>query len=157
VQEQSVFIARQPDWPPRIDQLQREMERFIDHLHRGKRPRVVFSEWAWSPNVDVYSADDQAIVLVELAGVPREQIQIEVEHDHLTLRGVRQPRHHGDGRVVFALEVPTGSFERQVHLPFPVDASQASASYVDGFLEIVLPRSTSEPRRVPIQSTESSR
>ena len=85
--------ARREEWPPRIDELQREMERFFNRLNTGKRPRVQFSTAAWSPHIDVYEADDSAVVLVDLAGVPREEIQIEVEHNHLTLRGERRPPH----------------------------------------------------------------
>ncbi len=44
----SQINARREDWPPRIDELQREMERFFSHLHTGKRPRVLFSTAAWS-------------------------------------------------------------------------------------------------------------
>jgi HSP20 family protein len=149
-------IGRQPNWPPHIDELQREMERFFDHFHLGKRPQVVFSEQAWAPHVDVYEADDQAVVLVDLAGVSKEQIQLEVEHDHLKMRGERRPSHHrGDERTFYALEIPYGAFERLIHLPFPVDSSRAEASYRDGFLEIVLPRvRPQEPRRVQIRTQE---
>ena len=147
--------ARGAEWPPRIDELQREMERFFQHLHGGKRPRVLFSACAWSPHVDVYEADGQAVVLVELAGVPKDEIQIEVEHDHLTLRGERRPPHRDDARAFYALEVPYGPFERLVHLPFPVDTGRAEASYQDGFLQIVLPRVTpQQPTRVSIRTTE---
>jgi len=149
------MIARDPFWPPQMDELQREMERFFDYFQHGKRPRVVFSECAWAPHVDVYEADGQAVVLVELAGVPKERIQIEVKHDQLTLRGERRLRHRGDKRTFYALEVPYGAFERRIRLPFPVDPARAEAAYQDGFLEIVLPRVTpDEPRRVPIRSAE---
>lgn len=131
------------------------MEHFYDQVSRGKRPRVMFSQRAWAPHVDVYEAAGQAVVLVELAGVPKDQIQIEVEGEQLTLRGERRPPHRGTERVFFALEVPYGAFERKIRLPFPVDAARAEASYSDGFLEIVLPGLTPQrPRRVSVQSAE---
>jgi len=149
------MIARDPSWPPQLDQLQREMDRLFDYFQHGKRPRVVFSERAWAPHVDVYEADGQLVVLVELAGVPKERIQIEVKNDQLTLRGQRRLRHRGDQRTFYALEVPYGGFERRIRLPFAVDATRAEASYQDGFLEIVMPRvMPDEPRRVPIRSPE---
>jgi HSP20 family protein len=149
-------MLRQPNWPPRIDELQREMERFFDHFHRGKRLSVVFSERCWAPHVDVSEANDQAIVLVDLAGVPKDQIHIEVEHDHLRLSGERQLPHRGEDRTIYALEIPYGPFERLIHLPFPVDSARAEASYRDGFLEIVLPRVLQqESHRVPIRTQEN--
>src|SRR5881409_3086346 len=118
------MLARDPHWPPHIEELQREMERFFDYFYRGKRPRVLFSECAWAPHVDVYEADGLAVVLVELAGVPRERIQIEVEHDRMTLRGERRLRHRGQRRTFHALEVPYGAFERRIQLPFAVDPAR---------------------------------
>ena len=125
----------QQEWPPRIDELQREMERFFDRFGRGTRPRVVFSECVWAPHVDVYDTGDNAIVLVDLAGVPREQIQIAVEREQLTLSGDRRPPHQMEGRTIHALEVPYGAFKRTIYLPFAVDAARADAAYRDGFLE----------------------
>jgi len=140
-----------------MDELQREMERFFDYFQRGKRPRVVFSECAWAPHVDVYEAAGQAVVLVELAGVPKERIQIEVDHDQLTLRGERRLHHRGDQRTFYALEVPYGAFERRIRMPFPVDPTRAEASYQDGFLEIVLPRlAPDQPRRVSVRIVEGA-
>jgi HSP20 family protein len=116
---------------------------------------VLFSTAAWSPHIDVYETDDKVVVLVDLAGVPREEIQVEVEHNHLTLRGERRPPHRDDARVFYALEVPYGAFERTIQLPFVVNSGQTEASYQDGFLEIVLPRvAPQQPTRVNIRSTE---
>jgi HSP20 family protein len=149
------MLRVQQQWPPRIDELQREMERFFDRFGRSSPPRVVFSECVWVPHVDVYEAGDAAIVLVDLAGVPREQIQIAVERDQLTLSGVRQPPHRAPGRTIHALEVPYGAFKRTIYLPFPVDANRADAAYRDGFLEITLPRVEPEaPQRVMIRTPE---
>lgn len=138
---------------PGIEELQREVERFFDHVQRGKRPRVVFSEQAWSPNIDVYEGDGKLIVLAELAGITKEQIEIDVEDGQLRLRGERRLRHRGDERIVHALEVLYGAFERRIPLPFPVDPTRAEATYRDGFLEVVLPRiEPRQPRRVPIRT-----
>ena len=151
----SLIITRDQSWPPQIDDLQREMERFFDHFHRGKRPRVVFSECAWAPHVDVYEADGQLVVLADLAGVPQDRIQIEVEDGQLRLRGERRLHHRGDERTFYALEVPYGAFERVIPLPFPVDPGRAEATYHDGFLEIVMPRvEPQQPRRVPIRTSD---
>src|SRR3954451_14003382 len=90
----SQLETQHSDWPPRIDELQREMERFFERAEKSKRPRVVFSEQVWAPHVDVYEADDQVVVLMDLAGIDQERISVEVEDDHLTIQGERQPTHH---------------------------------------------------------------
>ena len=147
--------AREPGWQS-FDEIQREMDRFLHHFARGKRPRVVFSDQVWQPNVDVYEAQGRAVVLVDLAGVDRDAIQIEARHDELTLRGERQPPRRSGECIVHELEVPWGAFERRVQLPYPVDASRAEASYEDGFLRIVLPRLEPEqPRRVQVRASEA--
>ncbi len=128
------------------DYIQREMERFFEHLGRSKRP-VCFFEKAWKPRCDVLETDTEVKVIAELAGVPQGQVDVSVEGENLVISGARpEPAPEGGG-AFSQREISYGPFERTVRIPAPVDASAAKAIYVDGFLEVRLPKVERGPRR----------
>jgi HSP20 family protein len=92
------------------------------------------------PAADVYETADSVVVLVELAGVKAEEIDISVEGRTLTVRGEREDRQRHLTRLYHQMEICCGIFERSVVLPSEVDPQQASATYSDGILAIVLPK-----------------
>ena len=119
--------------------IHRDIERLFEHL-TSRPPRPMFGACVWMPSVDVCETSDEVIVLAEMAGADQESIQAEVEGQILTLRGVRR-RPSGDQSARYhQMEIRFGAFERQINLPEPVDSEQATASYRDGFLRVVLPK-----------------
>lgn len=99
------------------------------------------------PAADVYETDDTVIVLLEIAGVSGEEIELEIEGRALTIRGVRKPLSGRPGRIYHQMEIAHGAFQRDLLLPSEVDAERASASYQQGILEIVLPKATPSRNR----------
>lgn len=98
-------------------------------------------QWgAWVPRVDVYETRDKIIVLVEIAGVKKEDIDLTFHEGKLILRGTRQENYVSDPEIYYQMEINFGPFERVIPLPSDVDAQNAEAVYKDGFLEIVLPK-----------------
>lgn len=93
----------------------------------------------WRPNVDVYESRDAVIVVVELAGVTPDQIEVVVEGRRLFISGTRTPASRRDTRRIHHLEIPHGRFHIAVELPVPVEPGGADASSRDGMLEITLP------------------
>lgn len=112
-------------------------------LRAGQMPRRYFvakpAPAAWQPNLDVYETGDAVVVVVELAGIQAEPVDISVDGRILLLRGARTPHFLPGYHQFYQLEIPQGSFERTVRLPTAVDGERAEARYRDGFLEIVLP------------------
>ncbi len=92
------------------------------------------------PAADVYETAESVVVLVEIAGVKAEEIDISVEGKTLTVRGERSDRQRHLTRLYHQMEICCGLFERSVVLPSEVDPQQASATYIDGILAIVLPK-----------------
>jgi HSP20 family protein len=88
----------------------------------------------------VYETADSVVVLVEIAGVSAEEIDISVEGKSLTVRGERKDRQHHLSRLYHQMEICCGLFQRSVTLPKEVDPQRASATYSDGILAIVLPK-----------------
>jgi len=103
---------------------------------------------AWAPNVNLYETDGAYVVCVDLAGVQKEKIEIEVVDQLLTLKGHRAVPTEFDpvavsckGRCkVHLMEIDHGSFRRQVELPQDVLKNEITASYRNGLLWIELPK-----------------
>ncbi len=119
--------------------IQKEIERFFTQFAQWKRPSVHF-EKAWKPYCDVYESEDEVRVVVEIAGVRAEDIEILLEGRHLVIKGNR-PRHKPAKReYIQQMEINFGQFERVLELNSRVDVEKAVARSKNGFLEIILPK-----------------
>jgi HSP20 family protein len=98
------------------------------------RPPVI------EPPADVYETAESVVVVVEIAGINDQEVEISVDDNTLTIRGLREDRQRHSKRLYTQMEINCGPFERILSLPAEVDASKATATYDDGFLEIVLPK-----------------
>ncbi|MCL5961299.1 MAG: Hsp20/alpha crystallin family protein [Chloroflexi bacterium] len=147
----SVDVRREIDAKGSFDDVFKQMERFIDHVSTSKRTLTVFTQPMWQPLVDVYENPEAVVVLVELAGINRQELELSVDGQVLVLRGNRKDVLRGRKQRCYVLEISFGPFERVIPLPARVNAEKADANYVDGFLEVVLPKVNEEqPRRVII-------
>ncbi|HUT74766.1 MAG TPA: Hsp20/alpha crystallin family protein [Armatimonadota bacterium] len=104
--------------------------------HRTAPPQAAQSG-VWAPRVDVSESAESFVFEAELPGVQREDIQIEVEGDRLTISGERKP---ADGREYVRVERPHGPFHRSFAIAVPIEHAAASASFRDGVLEVTLPK-----------------
>ncbi len=125
--------------------LQSELNRFFNTAFDQPAGR------RWVPAMDLIEVADHYVLRADLPGMAHEDVKIEVEDTVLTLSGerARDPREGHDG--FFRLERPTGAFSRTLTLPQGVDADAISASFVDGVLEVSIPKpEQSKPRRIEI-------
>lgn len=134
------MVELRRDWTEVVVSMQREVERFIGDFASRKPPSVRFSPRAWAPAVDVYETLDEVVVIVELAGVKQEEIEIEVHGKLLVVRGERRDIKQGVRRSYSQIEIMWGPFERNIALPSAVNVAETKAYYDDGILEIVLPK-----------------
>ena len=128
-------------WLDNIDNMQREVGRYLDYLGASKPPVARFDPEVWEPAIDVYETETEVTVLVEIAGLTPEEINIHIEGTTLAIRGERLDTRTDVKRSFRQVEIRRGSFERYVSLPAPVDPDRTRASYKDGLLEIVLVKS----------------
>lgn len=106
--------------------------RFLEQVANLAVPPKVF------PRVDVYQTEKEIVVLVDLPGVKRQDIQIQLAEDRLVIKGIVQEPYQGS-RLVSG-ERFKGNFERSVSLPELVGKTGYKASFRDGLLEIRLAR-----------------
>jgi len=145
------------DWFGQMDVMEQEMNRLLEHFAGCKPPQVRFSPSVWEPAIDVFETDDNLVVIVELAGVERSDIELMADRETLTVRGCRGKVSHASGkRAYYRMEIAGGPFARTISLPVPIDTVNMTASYADGLVEVVLPKEKPKAsQKVRIQGSES--
>jgi HSP20 family protein len=101
-----------------------------------------------APETDVVETERAIRVVTEMPGLKRENIEIDVENNVLTLRGEkREERTEGDAGKYHLAERRYGTFTRSFVLPRDVDAESIAASFQDGVLTVTIPKSEKARRR----------
>ncbi len=96
---------------------------------------------AWQPQVNVYHDQDHYYLCVELAGLAKDKIHVDVAGNKITIRGDRPapPPPMSEGQVsLLRMEIDSGPFERCIELPERADMEQVTAKLADGFLWITI-------------------
>ena len=131
---------------PSFGNLTRQMNKLLDQAQKGF---YAFSPGeSWSPNVNLYENESSYIVCVDLAGVVKEEIDLQVHKQTLTLKGNRLvPTPPRDGPEtahtkcrIHVMEIDHGPFVREVELPHDVESDRIAATYRNGMLWIELPK-----------------
>jgi len=137
-------MAQMRRWSPfaELEAFRREIDRLFREFFGEERAPVTRG---WSPAVDIYETPAEVVVQAELPGVQRENIQIELTDERLTLKGKRERPEEAENATYHLLERHYGEFERSFVLNVPVDIEKAEATYRDGVLTIRLPKV--EPKR----------
>ena len=134
-----------------LEGLQREVERLFHDLVYHRHPASHFGEPTWSPPADLVVSPTSARVLFELAGVPREQVQVRLRGRTLEITGRRATREEPRGAHYHRAEIYFGVFRRTVELPWDADPDRIEARYRDGMLEIELTRVAAARTEVAIE------
>ncbi len=136
--------------------LQREVQRLFHDLVYHRHPASHFGEATWSPPADLVVNEDSARVILELAGVPRENVRVRLHGKVLEITGRREPPHGASGASYHRAEIYFGEFKRVIELPWSADENQVEARYHDGMLEISLvPAPGARRAEIPIQQEHS--
>jgi HSP20 family protein len=95
---------------------------------------------AWSPAVDIYDKGNEVVIHAELPGMKKDEIDVRVENNVLTVRGQKERKDEVKEDGYFRTERVYGSFSRSFSLPSTVDATKISAEYKDGVLTLSVPK-----------------
>jgi HSP20 family protein len=102
-----------------------------------------------TPAVDVYQDKDQFTVYAELPGLKKEELEISLNGETLTIAGARKQEANPDEG--FRTERSFGKFQRTLTLPVAVNAENVSATYKDGILKVVLPKAEeAKSKQIPV-------
>ena len=131
--------------------LQDEVNRlFSSGMTRGFGDEGI-ARGAWTPTVDIYENKDNIVLEAELPGMNREDFELTIENNVLTLRGERRFEKKDEADNYHRVERAYGGFTRSFTLPQTVSAESASAEYKNGVLRVVLrKREEVKARRIEI-------
>jgi HSP20 family protein len=109
------------------------------------------SRGAWMPSVDIFENKDSIVLEAELPGMNREDFELTIENNVLTLRGERRFEKKDEGDNYHRVERSYGSFTRSFTLPQTVSSENANAEYKNGVLRVTLhKREEVKARRIEI-------
>ena len=132
-----------------FDRFFREPFSWMDEL----RPSLMPSQEWYHPDFDVQETDQAYLLCMDLPGVRKEDIKLDVSENILTITGERKTE---DEKRSSGTRRYESKFQRSFSLPNSVDINNVEASLEDGVLEIALPKSEkSKPRSIPIQTGKS--
>jgi HSP20 family protein len=128
--------------------LRRELERFASSLLSDRE--AADQDDVWAPAVDIYEREDSLVLLVDLPGLERDDIDLQVDANSLTIQGARSRTAPVGG---IRLERPAGRFRRSFRIAISIDPAGVRASYRAGVLEVQLPKAApTGPARVTIEA-----
>ncbi len=132
--------------------LQERMNRLFGDAYLRQDDNVAASG-TWAPPVDIYETADHAIVVkAELPDMTREDIEVTVEQNTLTVRGTKKLPADVKEEQFRRIERTYGTFSRSFTLPNTVDATKVGADYRNGVLTVTLPfREESRPRTITVE------
>ena len=106
----------------------------------------------WSPMIDVCEREDEILIIVEMPGVDKADVQLSWNHGVLTISGNKRQHLPGKRTRYLCLERAYGQFRREIEINVPIDRKAAKAEMDNGLLRISLPKasSKSEPSHIPI-------
>lgn len=133
--------------PSNFTTFQQEMNRiFEDFFAPGAR----FSEFPVVPVIDIKEDDSTLMVTAELPGVDKEDVQIMVHDNVLTIKGEKRSEKREDKDNWHSVERSYGSFARRVLLPSDVDGDRAEATMDKGVLTLKLPKTHGTEKSIPV-------
>jgi HSP20 family protein len=130
------------------DRLEEQVRRGLDTLLEAHKTSASFR-----PAADFYETSQGLVLRLELAGVPAEAISLSLTAHELVVRGCRRLSRPDDLRRFIHLEMGFGAFERHFKLPIAIDPEGVKATYVDGILEVRLPRKAPQSRQITVKSS----
>jgi HSP20 family protein len=136
--------------------LQDDMTRLFTGVMPAHLNREDMAHGAWAPSVDIYEDKEKLILEAELPGMNRDDFEISVENNVLTLRGERKFEKKTEGDNYHRVERSYGSFTRSFTLPQTVTAEGATADFENGVLRVSLPkREETKARKIEITGTSA--
>lgn len=117
-----------------------EVERILENFHTDFHPTAS----------EVVETPAAFRILLDVPGFKKEDIQIEVKERQLVISGERKAPERGEDERTLRQERRFGKFSRTFSLPEGIAEEKAEAKFTDGVLEVNLPRTTVEVRRIPV-------
>ena len=141
------------NWSPvgELSSVRDEINRLFDSTFGNLRRGTEFFN-GWTPALDLYEDKENFIVKAELPGLKREDIDISFQDGTLVISGERKHEEESGDSGAYRSERYFGRFHRTLALPKSVQSEKAGATYKDGVLTVVLPKSEEvKPKQIQVK------
>ena len=145
-------------WSPlkELEEMRKDMDRLFDEFFspvtRRRKGWLKPEMGVIVPNIEMYDRKNEIVLKAELPGVDKENIDLTITKDSITLKGEVKKEEEIKEEDYYASERSYGSFTRTIALPAEVDSEKSKASFKNGVLEIVLPkREDAKPKEIKIE------
>lgn len=145
-------------WDPfrEVADMQDRMGRLLGEFYGRSGADDLMRRGAWIPPVDIYEGGSHELVIkAELPDMKREDIQLTVENQTLTISGEKKMDSEVREESCHRVERQYGSFTRSFSLPPTVDTTKVTADYKAGVLTVRLPlREEAKPKQIQVKVTD---
>ena len=146
------WTPRQDLWDPlaNLSDIQQEMNRLLNTSLGRTGTRDL--DGLFAPAIDVVEEKDRYIIKAELPGLSRDDVNVTLENNYLTIRGEKKHETEEKSANYYHKERAYGSFSRTIELPTTVDAQKINAHFKDGVLQVTLPKSeAAKPKQIEVK------
>jgi HSP20 family protein len=126
------------------------MDRLAGNIWESSKPYTLDTNLV--PHTDIYEENDQLVMKTELPGIAKEEVNIILQGDRLTIKAEKKETVVED-TVCYAHERQYGQYARSIDLPFPVKEDEISATFENGVLELRLSKAEeSKAKKIEIKA-----
>ncbi len=137
--------------PRPLARLERDFEQLMERFFGGEEDRYA-GRAGFVPAVNLIETEYVFEVDVELPGLTRDDVRVELRHGDLWISGEKKEEQEEAGKTYHRVEHCTGEFRRVIPLPGAVDENKIEARYEDGVLKVVLPKTeAAQPKHIEVK------
>ena len=127
---------------PAFDEIENRMRTFFDNPLTPFEENFAAPAIGWVPAMDIIDTAKELLLIAELPGLEKKDVEISIEDGILTLRGekLEERKENGAEKKYYLFERTFGSFNRTFTLPRFIDANKIAAEFDKGVLKIHLPK-----------------
>lgn len=148
-----------------IVQLHREVDRLFENAFKGFGLSPFRSDFftpltpsgLLKPQVDICATDKEYAITVEVPGVEKEEVKVEIANNTMTIRGEKKQEKEEKNKNYYCVERSYGSFQRVLSLPEDADQQDVKATFKNGVLTVTMPRKAlpkTDVKKIEIESPE---
>ena len=126
--------------PKDFDQFQEQIHRLMGDLFKDVRPLGYQPDQSFNPPMDIFETEDHLVVIMEIAGMEKENIHVTFEKETLSISGTRAEPSSSPKTRLHQMEIDYGRFQRTLRIPFPLKTDEFKATYRQGFLVVTVPK-----------------
>ena len=144
------FLTKFDRWDPfdELTTLRNRMDRLWSRMTAEDEPALA----NWSPTADVLETKDDIVIKAELPGIEAKNVDVQIENGVLSIQGERNAEQATEEKGFRRIERSYGSFFRSFALPPNVEVEKIAATFVNGVLEVRLPKKEeAKPRSIKVE------